>query len=102
MPGLNRTGPQGQGPMTGGARGNCNPANVQGVRPVAGTMGVGRGMAYGRNFRGGNGRGNGNGYGMGMGQGYGSNIGANAEELNMLRAEVELLNQRIAELESKK
>ncbi|MCD4743838.1 MAG: DUF5320 domain-containing protein [Desulfobacteraceae bacterium] len=99
MPGLNGTGPQGQGPMTGGARGNCNPANAQGSRSVTQNMGFGRGMAYGRNFRGGYGRGRSNDYGMG--QGYGSNIGANAEELNMLRTEVELLNQRIAELESK-
>ena len=97
MPGLNRTGPMGQGPMTGGARGNCTGANVQGVRPVTGNMGFGRGMAYGRNFRGGFGRG----YGNGMGQGYAGNIGTNAEELNMLKTEIELINQRIAELEGR-
>ena len=101
MPGLNRTGPQGQGPMTGGARGLCNSANVQGERPVTGAMGYGRGMAYGRNFRGGYGRNRGNDYSMGMGQGYAGNTGTSVEELNMLRNEVELLNKRIAELEGK-
>jgi hypothetical protein len=28
MPGYDGTGPEGQGPMTGGARGLCNPRNV--------------------------------------------------------------------------
>lgn len=27
MPGLNRTGPQGEGPMTGRKQGKCNPKN---------------------------------------------------------------------------
>jgi Family of unknown function (DUF5320) len=97
MPGLNRTGPQGQGPMTGGARGNCNSANMQGARPATGAMGFGRGMAYGRGY----GRNRGNGYSMGMGQGYAGNTGTSVEELNMLRNEVELLNKRIAELEGR-
>ncbi len=95
MPGLDRTGPQGQGSMTGGARGNCNTANMRNERPAVGNQGFGRGMAYGRkNFRGGNG------YGMGMRQGYAGNIGNSADELNSLKAEVELLNRRIAQLES--
>jgi hypothetical protein len=29
MPGLDRTGPEGMGPMTGGARGLCNPHGVR-------------------------------------------------------------------------
>ena len=97
MPGLNRTGPQGQGPMTGGARGNCNSANMQTARPMPGTTGSGRGMAYGhgRNFRGNFGN------GMGMRQGYGRDVGTSADDLNMLKTEVELLNKRIAELEGR-
>ncbi len=95
MPGLDRTGPQGQGSMTGGARGNCNTANMQNVRPVMGNRGFGRGMAYGRrNFR------SGNGYSMGMRRGYAGNIGNSADELSMLKTEVELLNRKIAELQS--
>ena len=94
MPGLDRTGPQGQGSMTGGARGNCNTANTRNVRPAMGNQGFGRGMAYGRrNFR------SGNGYSMGMRRGYVDNIGNSADELSMLKTEVEMLNKRIAELE---
>ena len=97
MPGLNRTGPQGQGPMTGGARGNCNSANVQGSGPVTGNMGFGRGMAYGRGY----GRNRGNDNNTGMGRRYAGDTGTSAEELNMLRNEVESLNKRIAELEGR-
>lgn len=51
MPGLNRTGPIGAGPMTGGQRGLCNPANADyGVDYGAA---YGRGMAWGRRGRGG-------------------------------------------------
>ena len=95
MPGLDRTGPQGQGSMTGGTKGNCNTVNMRNPRSLMGNQGFGRGMAYGRrNFRGGNG------YGMGMRQGYAGDIANSADELNMLKTEVELLNRRIAELES--
>jgi len=41
MPGLNRTGPRGMGPMTGGGRGLCNPG---GIRPDN--------QGYGFGFRG--------------------------------------------------
>jgi len=94
MPGLNRTGPQGQGPMTGGARGNCNSARTQTKGSITRTMGFGRGMAYGR----GHSRGC-YGNGMGIRQGYSRNTGINVEEIDMLKAEVELLNKRIVELE---
>ncbi|GAG31449.1 unnamed protein product [marine sediment metagenome] len=38
MPGFDRTGPQGMGPMTGGGRGLCNPRG--------GRLGGGRGIGY--------------------------------------------------------
>lgn len=38
MPGFDGTGPQGRGPMTGGARGYCNP------------YGAGRGVPFGGRF----------------------------------------------------
>ena len=62
MPGFDGSGPLGQGPMTGGARGYCNPG-------YGGAYG--RGFGRGRGFR----RGFGPGYGRGRGFGYGRGIG---------------------------
>ncbi len=56
MPGFDRSGPAGTGPMTGGARGYCNPAANYTDRQILGPAGFGRGMACGRGFRGGYGR----------------------------------------------
>ena len=50
MPGFDRTGPRGMGPMTGGGRGYCNPG------------GFGRGYGFGRGL--------GRGYGRGWGTPY--------------------------------
>ena len=63
MPGFDGTGPWGEGPMTGGARGYCNP----------GYAGYGRGYGpgRGRGFR----RGFGPGFGWGRGYGYGRAAG---------------------------
>ena len=61
MPGFNRTGPMGAGPMTGGGRGYCHPARV-GLLAVYGGYGYGRGLGLKRGFRGG--------YDYGMGRGY--------------------------------
>lgn len=113
MPGLDRTGPMGAGPMTGGARGRCNPAAASNVSPAYG----GRyqfGPGYGR-FRG---RRGGFGPGRGFGRGYGANYEwhpaaagqwpavAPADEVEALKAEADYLkrsmdavNARIAELE---
>lgn len=44
MPGYNGTGPNGAGPLTGGARGWCNPAGI--VRGIG--RGVSRLVDYGR------------------------------------------------------
>lgn len=46
MPGFDRTGPMGAGPMTGGARGLCNPRSATQVGP-----GAGRGYGGGRGSR---------------------------------------------------
>lgn len=106
MPGFDRTGPQGMGPMTGGARGLCNPSG-----PGRGYVGAyGRGLGYGRGVRGGFGP------GRGMRWGYGPAYAAPAaaaaypaagpEELNVLKAQaadmknaLDEITQRIAELE---
>ena len=109
MPGFNRTGPMGAGPMTGGQRGFCNPATREYEGQFSGAPGFGRGIGLGRGFRGG--------FGPGMGRafarrgwnqpsyypGFGQNPQA---ELNMLKAEansvknsLDRINRRIAELE---
>ena len=64
MPGLNGTGPLGQGSMTGRGAGYCNTGNIQQ------NQGFGRGM--GRGMR----RGAGFGQGMGFGRGFGMGFGA--------------------------
>ena len=106
MPGFDQTGPMGAGPMTGGARGRCNPAKAGSI-PF-----YGRGLGLRRGFRGGYVR------GMGLGRGYGGGYGwypapvgpaypvDAAEEMNMLKAEadnlqksLEAVNKRIEELE---
>ncbi len=89
MPGLNSTGPEGQGPRTGRQMGNCKPRkgsddaqnNIsssdegvnQGNQYFAGRgPGKGRGIGGGRGFGGfGGGRGLGRGRGFGRGRGNG-------------------------------
>ncbi|HDL07289.1 MAG TPA: hypothetical protein ENG35_00940 [Desulfobacteraceae bacterium] len=98
MPGFDGTGPAGAGPMTGGARGLCNPA-AGGYVPV-----FARGYGYGRGF----------GRGAGFGRGYGWYPPAYApryplrpeDEINGLKAEsdylkgsLDAINKRIEELE---
>ena len=57
MPGLDGTGPRGMGPMTGGARGRCNP-NFAGAEGYPyGVYGGGSPYGYGRGRGGGFGRG---------------------------------------------
>ena len=57
MPGRDGTGPAGQGPMTGGQRGNC-PGVTPKQMPMDGRgMGWGRGGGRGRGWRGGRGMG---------------------------------------------
>ena len=55
MPRGDRTGPQGQGPMTGRGRGKCNPMDGASVPRKQGGMGLGRKL--GRSRRQGAGRG---------------------------------------------
>ena len=128
MPGFDGTGPMGAGPMTGGARGFCNPASADYGPIYGGGFGYGRGFGRGRGFRRGfgQGRGWGRGYGRGFGwrtfspawgAGYGPAYGpvygnpygmSPEDELNMLRNEadavrsdLEGINKRIEELEAK-
>ena len=65
MPGYDKTGPMGAGPITGGARGCCNPANVESIPDYAGAYGYGRGRGLKRGFRGGASPGRCRGFGRG-------------------------------------
>lgn len=112
MPRFDRTGPFGAGPMTGGARGLCNPA-VTGYRSsFFGGAGFGRDMGLGRGFRGGTGRGVRGGFGQGFGWYPPAYVGPypdtvdTAGELDMLKAQadsvkntLDAIHKRIAELE---
>ena len=111
MPGLDRTGPAGAGPMTGGARGCCHPAEAGKIPAFEGGYGYGRGLGLMRGFRGGFGQGRGRGRGFGRGYGgYYHPAGPvhptdAASEKDMLKANAEhmqksldAINQRIDEL----
>ena len=110
MPGYDRAGPMGAGPMTGGARGRCNPATAGTIPAYTG----GYGLGLRRGFRGGSspGRGRRRGFGRGYGwyppaAGAAYSMGA-AGELDMLKAEADYMkksldavNKRIDELSEK-
>jgi len=114
MPRFDRTGPMGAGPMTGGARGLCNPATAGAIPAYTGGYGNGRGLGLGRGFRGGYGpdRGRGRGFGRGYG-GYPPAVAppyqmSAADEMNTLKAEanymqnsLDAINKRIDELSKK-
>jgi hypothetical protein len=95
MPGFDRSGPMGAGPMTGGRRGLCSPANTGYDTRFGGMFGFGRGM--GRAF----------GWcGWNQPSHYPTYAQNPEEELNMLKAEansvknsLDTINRRIAELE---
>lgn len=112
MPGFDRTGPMGAGPMTGGARGRCNPATAGTIPAFTGGYGYGRGLGLRRGFRGGFGPGQGRGRGYGRGYGwYPPAVGAvypeqAVDEMDLLKAQADSLkksmdaiNKRIEELE---
>ena len=114
MPGFDRTGPMGDGPMTGGARGRCNPATAGAIPAYAGMRGYGRGLGLRRGFRGGfesrmgRGRRSGRGYGWfppAIDPAYPVDT---AGEVDMLKAQADYLKnsldaitERIAALEKK-
>ena len=110
MPGYDRTGPMGAGPMTGGARGRCNPATVGTIPAYTG----GYGLGLRRGFRGGYAPGRGRRRGFGRGYGwyppaaipaYSMDVSG---EMDILKAEadymqksLDAINKRIDELENK-
>jgi len=108
MPGFDQSGPMGAGPMTGGARGRCGSRAAGYGRARTETTPFGRGMAYGRGFRGG--RGNDRGipwrYAGGCPVQSAPTVENPASELNRLRTEanrinstLQTINNRITEIE---
>ena len=108
MPGFDRSGPRGAGPMTGGRRGLCNPATAPGDRAFMGGYGNSLG------FRGGFGRGRG--WRRGVGRGYrwarvaggpavavdnAAELAALRDEADYLRESLDAVSRRIDELEQK-
>lgn len=94
MPGFDGTGPRGQGSFTGGGRGYC----VDYFTPGSG---IRRGFGYGL--------GRGRGLGRGLGRRFTRGLAGPGDELqnlknqaNLMREEIEVINQRIKELESEK
>jgi hypothetical protein len=87
MPGFDRTGPRGMGPMTGGGRGFCSPWGM------GAPYGRGRGMPYG--------------YSRGQPR-YGGAVSPSdtgdslIEQLHSLTSRLEELTERIDTLERKK
>ena len=75
MPGLDRTGPQGMGSMTGRGMGLCG---SRGGAPTSGQVPPGGfgWQGWGRGFGGGRGFGRGMGWGRGWGRGFGPGGGA--------------------------
>lgn len=65
MPGLNRTGPLGEGPMTGKKQGRCKPNQKKETRETEATSRTGRRLGVGK------GRMRGRKKGIGMGQARG-------------------------------
>jgi hypothetical protein len=118
MPAGDRTGPVGYGPMTGRAAGFCAGYGAPGYANPGFRRGrgFGGGHGLGLGFRGGRGPGFGRGFGFGRRwgapqPGYGyypapaapppqDELTALREESEYLKAELNNINQRIAELES--
>lgn len=94
MPGFDRSGPMGAGPMTGGRRGRCNP-NTAAAIPQGYAAGYGRGYGMGRGFRGGVG------YGAAVPPVYTAGPTANTDEVHGLQAAVEELRAALGRIEER-
>lgn len=85
MPGRDKTGPQGDGPMTGRRMGNCADNENQ------------PGTFFGRGGRFGMGRGNRRGYGMGRRGNFDADV-SNESEKSLLADEIGMLKNQLSSL----
>ena len=89
------------GPMSGGARGRCNPAMAGNIPAYGGSYGYGRGLGLRRGFRGGYGPGAGRECGGGRGYGWVPPAAGPAytmdaaSEMDMLKADAEYLKKSL-------
>ncbi|MFC2093139.1 DUF5320 domain-containing protein [Bacteroidota bacterium] len=99
MPGGDRTGPLGQGPLTGRRMGYCVGEDRPGDMYNSGYgygRGWGRELVLGRGFR----RGFGPGRGMGYGNFYQENI-TDVSEKTLLENEIRILKEQLSSLENR-
>jgi len=89
MPGFDRTGPMGNGPMTGRRRGCCA-GNNENLVITAPPFEWGRGR--GNNF---------NRYGFGRGRGFGRYAFGSGDEKSFLENEIRMLKDQLAALENR-
>ncbi|MBU2651932.1 MAG: DUF5320 domain-containing protein [Bacteroidetes bacterium] len=85
MPGFDRTGPSGNGPMTGRRRGYCA-GNNENKGFAAPPFAWGRGRGF-------------QGYGFGRGRGFGRYTNWYGDEKSFLENEIRMLKDYLAELE---
>ena len=101
MPGFDRTGPMGAGPLTGGTRGRCNPATAGTIPTYTGGYGYDRGLGLRRGFRGGFGPGGGMRRGYGRGYGWYPPVAGPvypsdaADEMDILKSEADYLKKSL-------
>ena len=100
MPRGDRTGPNGNGPMTGRRLGLCTGNDSPGFEMTPGGFAQGAGRGYGRAY------GRGFGYGRGMGYRHGQQYGRYADEIvpevsqeTLLENEARVLKEQLASLE---
>ena len=99
MPGGDRTGPSGQGPLTGRRMGYCVGEDRPGYMYNSGYgygRGWGRGLGFGRGFR--------HGYGQGRGIGYGNFYQESipdVSEKTLLENEIKILKEQLSSLENR-
>ena len=117
MPGFDRSGPMGAGPMTGRGLGRCTPQGRQMLAGGGYGAGYGFGRGGGRGFGRGGGRGWGRGFGYGAGYGpgygygtgyggyapfgYGPAAGSLDDERSWLEAEAAALKEHLTNLEQR-
>ena len=114
MPGFNRTGPMGFGPMTGGRRGLCDPVGsgfspgFRGGYRVAGDYGPRHGFRFGNGFGSRRGRGFGGGYNWYQSgddpyysQEFLSELDRLRNEAGFMRKSLDEIRSRISEIENR-